>query len=111
MIGDGFIEFEIGLTVAVRTLMRSRQGTFTRLTKSVAEVTMADGGVLRFSRNSRYQIGTGLTKYNRPYICTVAEAQRRDSEYHAAQARAGARLAGGIDRPWKEHWRECGGDK
>lgn len=87
------IDFEVGLQVAVRTGYTSWYGTFTAVTPTQATVTLADGRVLKFSRNSRFQIGSEESRYTRPYITTVATARAKDANYARLTRDAASRRA------------------
>jgi hypothetical protein len=86
------IDFQVGLRVAVRSGYQSWYGKFEKITPTTALVLMDDGSRRRFSRNSRFEIGSRETRYKCPYLCTVAEAVEKDREYAAATRRAAARI-------------------
>lgn len=97
--GADYLEFRVGCHVAIRQGHKpSLFGQFVRITATTAVVfvpgdaTVADAH-RRFSRNSMFEIGTGLTKYHCAYICTVAEAVASDKKYAEAQDRARERNA------------------
>lgn len=86
------IDFQVGLRVAVRSGYQSWYGRFEKITPTTAVVKLDDGAIRRFSRNSRFEIGSTETRYKCPYLCTVSEAVAKDREYALATERAGQRL-------------------
>lgn len=93
MIQSDIIDFEIGLRVAVRSGYQSWYGTFKAITKTTATVRLDDGSERSFTRNSRFQIRSKESRYTRPYLTTVANAQTKDAEYRAATQKAARELA------------------
>jgi len=87
------IDYVVGLKVAVRSGNTSWYGEFISISKTTATVRLENGTTPRFSRNSRFMIGSTETKYRCPYLCTVAEAKARDAEYKAATERAARAIA------------------
>jgi hypothetical protein len=83
-----YLTFEPGLRIAARSGYKSWYGVIDRVTRTCVVVVFEDGRAERFSRNSRFQVGSEESRYTRPYLCTVAEARRRDEEYRAATERA-----------------------
>lgn len=82
------IDFAPGLRVAIRSGYQSWYGIFTNITKTTATVKLPDGSEKRFSRNSRFEIGSDLSRYTRPHLTTVANSMEKDREYREATEKA-----------------------
>jgi len=91
------IDFEIGMRVGVRSGNRWWFGRFVQITATTAVVSLDESTELpnpiRFSRHSRFQIGSKESRYTRPALVSFALAIRQREEYAAATERARQRLA------------------
>lgn len=94
------LTLEPGLRVAVRHRYASWRGTIVVVNKTQAQVRMDDGSLRKFSVSSKLEIGSVGHKWMCPYICTVAEADERDTAHRAATDRARGRLDTGTSPSW-----------
>ena len=91
MFESDIIEFQVGLSVAVRSGYKSHYGTIVKVHPAWVDVQTPEG-THRYARVSRRRHGWPGTKYDCPYLASVAVARAKDAEYAAAAATARAKL-------------------